>query len=88
MTPDGGRRKIAVELTTIAVGEGRSGMAQRIPSLGELEIRVLRLVWRHQPCTERQISELVRSDRPVARGIIAMSPEPACRRQGSLGYWR
>src|SRR3954452_22589352 len=45
-------------------------MAQRIPSLGELEIQVLRLVWQEQPCTERKISELVRSDRPLARTTV------------------
>ena len=33
-------------------------MAKEVPSLGELEIRVLRLVWARQPCTERQISDL------------------------------
>src|SRR4051795_10519911 len=45
-------------------------MAQRIPSLGELEIQVLRLVWQEQPCTERKISELVQADRPVARTTV------------------
>src|SRR6478609_288694 len=38
-----------------------------IPSLGELELQVLRLVWREQPCTERRVTDLVQVDRPVAR---------------------
>jgi predicted transcriptional regulator len=45
-------------------------MAKEIPSLGELEIRVLQLVWRHQPCTERQVSDLVREERSVARTTV------------------
>ena len=28
-------------------------MGQGVPTLGEMEIEVLRLVWRTQPCTER-----------------------------------
>jgi BlaI family transcriptional regulator, penicillinase repressor len=45
-------------------------MAEAIPSLGELELQVLRLVWREQPCTERQVTELVQEDRPVARTTV------------------
>ena len=45
-------------------------MAEELPSLGELEIRVLRLVWQQQPCTERQISDLVQRVRPVARTTV------------------
>jgi BlaI family transcriptional regulator, penicillinase repressor len=45
-------------------------MAKPLPSLGEFEIQVLRLVWQHQPCTERQISDLVQQDRPVARTTV------------------
>jgi BlaI family penicillinase repressor len=45
-------------------------MAKSIPSLGELELQVLRLVWREQPCTERRITELVQADRPVARTTV------------------
>jgi BlaI family penicillinase repressor len=45
-------------------------MAKGLPSLGDLEIRVLRLVWQEQPCTERQISDLVQQDRPVARTTV------------------
>src|SRR6516165_9007919 len=45
-------------------------MARSIPSLGELELQVLRLVWREQPCTERRVTELVQADRPVARTTV------------------
>ena len=45
-------------------------MAKSFATLGELEIQVLRLVWQHQPCTERQISDLVQQDRPVARTTV------------------
>jgi len=43
---------------------------QQIPSLGELEIRVLRLVWQQQPCTERQISDLIQRERSVGRTTV------------------
>lgn len=45
-------------------------MAKTIPSLGELELQVLRLVWREQPCTERRVTELVQAGRPVARTTV------------------
>jgi predicted transcriptional regulator len=45
-------------------------MAETIPSLGELELQVLRLVWREQPCTERRVTELVQAERPVARTTV------------------
>jgi predicted transcriptional regulator len=45
-------------------------MADEVPSLGELEVRVLRLVWRRQPCTERQISDEVQRERGVARTTV------------------
>jgi BlaI family transcriptional regulator, penicillinase repressor len=45
-------------------------MAKPIASLGEFEIQVLRLVWQHQPCTERQISDLVKQERSVARTTV------------------
>jgi predicted transcriptional regulator len=45
-------------------------MAKSMASLGELEMQVLRLVWQHQPCTERQISDLVQRDRPLARTTV------------------
>lgn len=45
-------------------------MAKELPSLGELEIRTLRLVWEHQPCTERQISDIILAERDVARTTV------------------
>jgi predicted transcriptional regulator len=45
-------------------------MAREVPTLGELEINVLRLVWEHQPCTERHISDLVQAERDVARTTV------------------
>jgi BlaI family penicillinase repressor len=41
-----------------------------IPSLGELEARVLQLVWELQPCTERQVWDLVQKERPSARTTV------------------
>jgi BlaI family transcriptional regulator, penicillinase repressor len=45
-------------------------MAKPVGSLGEVEIQILRLVWQHQPCTERQISDLVQQERTVARTTV------------------
>ena len=45
-------------------------MAKSFTPLGEFEIQVLRLVWQHQPCTERQISDLVQQQRSVARTTV------------------
>jgi predicted transcriptional regulator len=45
-------------------------MADKVPSLGELEVQVLRLVWRNQPCTERQVSDPVQRERGVARTTV------------------
>jgi BlaI family penicillinase repressor len=45
-------------------------MAKELPSLGELEIRVLRLVWQQQPCTERQITDAVRQERSLGRTTV------------------
>jgi len=45
-------------------------MAKELPSLGELEIRALRLVWEHQPCTERQVSDIIQAEREVARTTV------------------
>ena len=45
-------------------------MTSELPSLGELEIQVLRLVWEHEPCAERQISDLIQEDRSVARTTV------------------
>ncbi|MGA2062857.1 MAG: BlaI/MecI/CopY family transcriptional regulator [Thermoguttaceae bacterium] len=73
-------------------------MAKPIASLGEFEIQVLRLVWQHQPCTERQISDLVIQERSVARttvlktlqrleakGLLARAPgEPPIRFRAAI----
>jgi predicted transcriptional regulator len=45
-------------------------MAGEVPSLGELEVQVLRLVWRLQPCTERQLSDAVQAERGVGRTTV------------------
>jgi BlaI family penicillinase repressor len=45
-------------------------MTDDIPSLGELEVQVLRLVWQLQPCAERQISDAVQKDREVGRTTV------------------
>jgi predicted transcriptional regulator len=45
-------------------------MAKSFSKLGEFEILVLRLVWEHQPCTERQISDLVQAQRSVRRTTV------------------
>jgi BlaI family penicillinase repressor len=41
-----------------------------IPSLGELEVQVLRLVWQQAPCTERQITDCVQQERAVGRTTV------------------
>lgn len=45
-------------------------MAKQPPSLGELEVRVLRQVWRSQPCTEREIWEALGQERTVGRTTV------------------
>lgn len=45
-------------------------MTKTLASLGEVEVQILRLVWRNQPCTERQISDLVQQERDVARTTV------------------
>src|SRR5690348_14453140 len=66
---DGGRRKMGL-VDDGCRKNGEEGMAEPIPSLGELEVQVLRLVWREQPCPERRVTELVQADRPVARTTV------------------
>ena len=51
-----------------SIEEDRRG--QPFTPLGEFEMQVLRLVWQHQPCAERQISDLVQQQRPVARTTV------------------
>ena len=45
-------------------------MPKELPTMGETEIEVMRLIWEHQPCTERQISDLVRQQRSVGRTTV------------------
>jgi predicted transcriptional regulator len=45
-------------------------MSEELPSLGELEVQVLRLVWRHAPCTERQVTDLLQAERPAGRTTV------------------
>ena len=40
------------------------------PTLGELEVQVLRLVWQHAPCTERQITDRVQQEREIGRTTV------------------
>jgi predicted transcriptional regulator len=61
---DGGCRKL--ESRTLE----RTPMVKDLPSLGELEMRVLRLVWQHQPCTERQITDVIQQERSLARTTV------------------
>src|SRR5262249_21182193 len=70
LTFDGIRRKIENLVTARAVIGRGSAMAKELPSLGELEIRVLRLVWQQQPCTERQITDVIQQEREVGRTTV------------------
>jgi predicted transcriptional regulator len=45
-------------------------MVKELPSLGELEIQVLRVVWDQQPCTEREVWDVVRRQRKVGRTTV------------------
>ena len=45
-------------------------MAESIPSLGDVEVQVLRLIWREQPCPERRVTDLMQAERPVARTTV------------------
>ena len=45
-------------------------MAKELPSLGELEMHVLRLVWQQQPCTERQITDVIQQERVLGRTTV------------------
>jgi predicted transcriptional regulator len=64
MGADGGCRNL--ESRTLE----RIPMAKELPSLGELEMRVLRLVWQQQPCTERQITDVIQQVRSLARTTV------------------
>jgi predicted transcriptional regulator len=73
LTPDGSRRKMGLDggcrNLESRVPE-RTPMAKELPSLGELEMRVLRLVWQQQPCTERQITDVIRQERALGRTTV------------------
>ena len=45
-------------------------MVKELPTLGDLEIHVLRWIWQEQPCTERTVWEHVRRDRSVGRTTV------------------
>jgi predicted transcriptional regulator len=45
-------------------------MAKDLPSLGELELQVLRVVWHEQPCSERTVWDAIRADRDVGRTTV------------------
>jgi len=45
-------------------------MVKELPTLGDLEIHVLREIWQEQPCTERTVWERVRKDRSVGRTTV------------------
>lgn len=45
-------------------------MAKELPTLGELELRVMQLIWSEQPCTERAIWDLIRQERNVGRTTV------------------
>jgi BlaI family transcriptional regulator, penicillinase repressor len=45
-------------------------MDDEVPSLGDLEIRVMQLVWEQQPCTERQVSDRLQVERELARTTV------------------
>src|SRR5436309_917107 len=64
LTLDGGGRNAQSLLPE------RTPMARELPSLGELEIRVLRLVWQQQPCPERQITDVLRHERVLGRTTV------------------
>jgi BlaI family transcriptional regulator, penicillinase repressor len=45
-------------------------MAKEPPSLGELEIQVLRWIWKKQPCTERQLWDWICAERSIGRTTV------------------
>ena len=65
-------------------------MATELPTLGELESLVLRLVWREQPCSERQIPDMAFvANRPIGSRFPTMAcvvPAVNVRRTRQLGF--
>jgi predicted transcriptional regulator len=45
-------------------------MPKELPSLGELELQVLQLIWREQPCSERQVWNSIQTDRKAGRTTV------------------
>lgn len=45
-------------------------MAKPLPSLGDLEMQVLRVVWHQQPCTEREVWDAIRRERKIGRTTV------------------
>ncbi len=43
---------------------------KELPSLGELESRVLQIVWDQAPCTERQVWDAIQQERSAARTTV------------------
>jgi predicted transcriptional regulator len=73
LTVDGNRRKLGDDGGCRKIESlqfERTWMARELPSLGELEMRVLRLVWQQQPCTERQITDVIRQERALGRTTV------------------
>jgi len=50
--------------------QGENYMTKQLPTLGDFELHVLQLVWQNEPCMERQISDMVQKERPVARTTV------------------
>ncbi len=45
-------------------------MTQQNPSLGELELEILKVIWRQQPCTVAQVAQLMASRHGHARTTV------------------
>jgi predicted transcriptional regulator len=45
-------------------------VAKPLPSLGDLEMQVLRVVWHQQPCTEREVWDAIRRERKIGRTTV------------------
>ena len=65
-------------------------MAKELPSLGDLELQVLRVVWQEQPCTERAVWEQILAERDVGRTTVLktiqrLEAKKLLARQGGRG---
>ncbi len=45
-------------------------MTQQHPSLGELELEILKVIWQQQPCTVAEVAQLMASRRGHARTTV------------------